>query len=114
MSTSADRSTPFPPPGSPDPLAPAGTQSLSGDAAIAAVERSGDDVDGEDQADAIAVSETSTTAAPPPATTTGAAAHRHSVDPKAAIAKLGRGIFSPRVRRWRRLLQQINDFEPTL
>lgn len=114
MSTSADRSTPFPPPGSPDPLAPAGTQSLSGDAAIAAVERSGDDVDGEDQADAIAVSETSTTAAPPPATTAGAAAHRHSVDPKAAIAKLGRGIFSPRVRRWRRLLQQINDFEPTL
>jgi len=117
MSTSADRSTPFPHPvGSPDPLAPAGTQSLSGDEAVDAVQLRSDEA-GRDDLAAEAVAETSTaSSAVPPAAADGAAAvvHRHAVDPKAALAKLGSGMFSPRMRRWRRLLQQINDFEPTL
>ncbi len=114
MSTSADRSTPLPHPhplAAPDPLAPAGPQSLAGDAAVDAVEPRTGETDAYDGSAGERSSETVAAVA-----TAGAAApiHRHSVDPKAAIAKLGRGFFSPRVRRWRRLLQQINDLEPSL
>ncbi len=40
--------------------------------------------------------------------------HRHSVDPQAALLKLGFRRFSFRMNRWKRLLQQINSLEPTL
>lgn len=40
--------------------------------------------------------------------------NRHSVDPQGALKKLGLGRFSFRMRRWRRLLAQINELEPTL
>ena len=39
---------------------------------------------------------------------------RHRGDPQLALSKPGWGRFSPRMRRWKRLLAEINDFEPTM
>jgi preprotein translocase subunit SecA len=111
MSTSADRSTPVP---APNPPAGANDPTLTGDAAINAVQFRGDESD--ELLSPIADGEISDALKfPPPAAPEDASSsHRHAVDPKGALSKLGFGTFSFRMRRWRRMLQQINAMEPSL
>jgi len=95
MPTSADRSLTQPhAPITPSPDPP-GTGGLSGEAAIAAVSAAG----AAESADNV---------------NAAGEAHRHTVDPQEALRNLGFGRFSPRMRRWRRLLGDINALEPTL
>ncbi len=121
MSTSADRSIPFP---APNPPAPADKQPLSGDAVVDAVEaradRAGELLGGPDAAQKKAPMAANPQAFSPPTPQDGTSldgvtdGHRHGVDSHAALSRLGFGTFSLRMRRWRRMLQQINALEPAL
>ena len=101
MSSSTNPALPHP---DPDPPLPAGAPQLTGDALIDAVAAGTADPSTGQSLGGLSTGE--------PAGTTEA--HRHSIDPQGALKKLGFGRFSLRMRRWRRLLAQINELEPTL
>jgi len=108
MSPPTERTLPHP---EPDPPIPTGTPQLTGDAVVDAVviepAEALPELVGIEPTSGLTLSGTPVDAATP-------AVHRHTVDPQGALKKLGFGRFSPRMRRWRRLLSQINDFEPTM
>lgn len=103
MSSSTNPAVPHP---DPDPPLPAGAAQLTGDALIDAVAAGTADPSTGQSLGGLS------TGAPLAAGATEA--HRHSIDPQGALKKLGFGRFSLRMRRWRRLLAQINELEPTL
>ena len=107
MSSSTDPALPHP---DPDPPLPAGAPQLTGNALIDAV-AAGSDIAA---VDALAAKIGSGLAAHDPLAPALPELQRHAIDSQGALKKLGLGRFSPRMRRWRRLLAQINDLEPTL
>lgn len=107
MSSSTDRTLPHP---EPDPPLPVGSPPLTGDALIAAVAAGSD----QSAVDSSVVSSGTSSVVLDPLAPAPPESHRHSIDPQGALKKLGFGRFSLRMRRWRRLLAQINELEPTL